>query len=169
MRLEELHAAARGGVLLHHVVHGLAGVDNGAVVAATERVADLLKGVLGERAGDIHRDLAGNGDVVGPALAGHVAVADLEVIGHALLDRLDGKDGLRLLHEHVVQEAFGGREVDGLAGEGGVAGDLDQRAFEAADVLGDVLRDEIDDGRGQVAFERGGLRAEDGDARFDVG
>lgn len=39
---QELDGAARGGVLLHHVVHGFAGVDDGAVVAATEGVADFL-------------------------------------------------------------------------------------------------------------------------------
>src|SRR5580658_7409552 len=80
--LQEFHAAAHGGVLLHHVVHGLAGVDHGAVVAAAERVADLLEGMLGQRAGEVHGGLPGDRYVVGPALAGHVAVTDLEVVGH---------------------------------------------------------------------------------------
>src|SRR5580658_187846 len=52
--LQEFHAAAHGGVLLHHVVHGLAGVDHGAVVAPAEGITNLLQRVLGERAREEH-------------------------------------------------------------------------------------------------------------------
>jgi hypothetical protein len=59
--------------------------------------------------------------------------------------------------------------VERLAGESGVAGDLDQRAFEAADVLRDVLGDEIQDGRRDVELQAGGLAAENGQPGFEVG
>src|SRR5690606_21513710 len=118
LRAQEFDAAAHAAVLVHHVVHGLAGVDDGAVIAPAEGIADVLKRVLGQRAGEIHGDLARNGDVVGPTLARHVAVADLEVIGDLLLDRLNSQEVLRLFHEHVLQQVLRGRQVKRLAGEG---------------------------------------------------
>src|SRR5687768_1477944 len=115
LSLEKLDAAAGRGILVAHVVHGLARVDEGAVIAATERISDLLERMLGEGAREEHRDLPWDRDVVWPALAGHVAMANLEMIGHALLNCLDREDVLRLFHQHVVQQAFSRRQIKRLA------------------------------------------------------
>ena len=169
MSFEELDAAARGGVLFAHIVNGLAGVDHGAVVTTAEVVTDFLEGMFGENAGEIHRDLAGDGDVVGPAFAGHVAVPNLKMVGDTLLDRLDGQDRLDLLHQDVVQQAFGCGDVHRLARECRVARDLNQRALEAADVLRDILRNEIKNGLREVAFQGGCLGAQNGLTGLEVG
>ena len=139
----------------------LAGMDNGAVIATAKSVADLLERVFGQCARQIHCDLPRNGDVVGPTLAGHIAVANLVVIGHLLLDRLDGELILRLLHQHVLEKHLRRRQIDGLAGQGRVACDLDQGTFEATNILGDILRDEVRDGTRDVEFQIGGLGAQD--------
>ena len=64
-------------------------MNDGAVVASAECVADLLQRMLGELAGQVHGDLPGQGDIGGPAFACHVTVADLVMVGHALLDGLE--------------------------------------------------------------------------------
>jgi hypothetical protein len=70
--------------------------------------------VLGQRAGQVHGDLAGDGDVVGPALARHVADAQLVMLRDPLLDRLDRQLVLSLLHQGVLAAASRRGEVDGL-------------------------------------------------------
>src|SRR4051812_32792848 len=89
LRLQEIHAAADGIVLFHHVLDGLHGVDDGPMVAAAERLADFLEGMAGELAAKVHGDLAGKRDGVGPAFARHIRVTDLVMIGDALLDAFD--------------------------------------------------------------------------------
>ena len=74
------------------------------------------------------------------------------MVGDTLLNRLDGQDSLGLLHQYVVQQAFGRGDVHRFARERRVAGDLNQRALEAADVFRDILRNEIKDGFREVAF-----------------
>src|SRR5438128_880139 len=89
LRLQEVHATPDGVVLLHHVLDGLDGVDDGAVVAAAEGLADLLERMAGKLAAKVHGDLPGEVDGIGPALARHIRMADLVVVGDTLLDALD--------------------------------------------------------------------------------
>ena len=139
------------------------------MVATAEGIADLLQGVAGELAAKIHGNLAGERDGVGPAFALHVRVADLKMVGDALLDALDVEPVLRLFHEHVLQQVLGDGEVEGFAREGGVAGDLDERTFEPADVFDDVLRHELKNVCGNFHLQVGGLGAQNGDTGFQVG
>ena len=67
-----------------------------------------------------------------------------------------------------MQELFGDREIEGLTGERGVTTYFDQRAFEAADVFGNILRDEIDDIIGDDCIQATRLRAKDRSASFDI-
>lgn len=164
-----LDRASGGGILLHHVIDGLAGVDHGAVIATAESIADFLKRVFGELTGQVHRDLAGNGDIGGAAFARHVAMADLIMVCDTLLDHLDGEEILSLFHEDILQEHLGCGQIDGLMGEGGIAGDFDQGAFEPANILGDVLSDELEDRRGNLELKAGGLGPENGDAGLVIG
>ncbi len=84
-------------------------------VAAAEGLADLLQGMAGEVAREVHGDLARERDGVGPALAGHVGMPDLVMVGDALLNALDVEPVLRLLHQHVLEERLGGGQVERLA------------------------------------------------------
>ncbi len=82
------------------------GVEDGAVVAAAEGVADFAEGGFGELAGEVHGDLAGEGDVGGAAFAGHVREADVEVLGDAGLDLIDGDGAARFLLEEVLEQVL---------------------------------------------------------------
>jgi small GTP-binding protein len=66
-------------------------------------------------------------------------------------------------------KVLGRGEVEGLAGQRGVAGDLDQRAFEPADVFRNVLCHEFDHGHRQIDLMGGGFGLEDRDAGLEVG
>ena len=74
------------------------------MVASAEGGAEVLVGEAGEFASEIHGDLAREDEGGGAFAADHVAEADVKVVGHALLDALDGHDVLRLLGEEVAQE-----------------------------------------------------------------
>ena len=155
--------------MLHHVFDGFDCMDHRAMIATAEGVPDLLEGMLREHAAYVHGDLARDGDVCRPALACHVAVPDLEMIGHPLLDHLDRKEVLGLLHQHVLKKHLGGCQIDLLVGQGRIARDLDQCALEAAHILGNILCDKLKDGRRNVEIQRGGLGAKDRNARLVVG
>ena len=60
---------AESDVLPKAVVDHFLGVQNGGVVLAFEIICDLFQGKLGnEQVGQIHRDLAGKGDLGGVVL-----------------------------------------------------------------------------------------------------
>src|SRR2546423_14093124 len=61
-------------------------VQNRAVIAPAKRLADFAQRRFRELAREIHRDLAREGDVLRPALAGHIGDADVEMLCHAFLD-----------------------------------------------------------------------------------
>ena len=64
-----LHRFGEGGVLFHLFLHLLDGVEDGGVVPVVELLADLFERQVGHAADLIHGDLAGQGDVLGLALA----------------------------------------------------------------------------------------------------
>src|ERR1043165_5041626 len=67
-----------------------AGVEHGGVGAASERLADLRKALLGELLGERHRDLARPGHGTEALLRVHLRDLDLEVVGDRLLHVVDG-------------------------------------------------------------------------------
>lgn len=157
------------GVGFHEMFDGAAGVEDGAVVASAEGLADFLEGFAGFFAGDIHGDHAGPGDVVGPAFAGHVVHADVEGLGDAALDEFDGDLLAVFLLDEVAEKVFDLGLGDFAVVEGGPSGDAVEGAFEAADVGFDVFGDEEEDGVAEADIHFGGFGAEDGQAGFHVG
>ena len=144
-------------------------MDDSAVIASAKCFADFLKRVLSQVAAQIHRDLARYCDVVRPASAEHIGVTELEVISYFLLNRIDGKLLLGSFHEHISQKHFTGGDVKRVAGERGVAAHFNERSFKAADVLNDVLCDEIDDFVADFEIMLLGLFAKNRNAGFEIG
>ncbi len=107
LALEEINAALNGVILLHHILDRLHGMNNGAVIATTKSLANFLERVAGELPREVHRDLPRKGNGAGPALAGHIGVTDLIMIGDAFLDPLDIETILGFLHQDVFEQQFG--------------------------------------------------------------
>src|SRR3974390_2668468 len=74
------------GVHFHAVFHQAAGVENSTMIASAECLTNRVKRAFRHLAGQVHRDLAREGDVFRAALAGHVSQADVKMLGHPFLD-----------------------------------------------------------------------------------
>jgi len=147
----------------------LAGVDDGAVVFAAEGVADVVQRGFREFAGEVHGDLAREGDIGRAALARHVGEADVVVLGDLALDLVDGDGFAGLLLEDVAEEVLDDVLGDFAVAEGLVGGDAHEGAFQAADVVADAVGEEFDDPGLERDVEALRLLLENGDTSFHVG
>src|ERR1039458_6106305 len=77
------------GIHFHAVLNQPAGVQHGPMVATAECVADSAQRGFRHLAREEHGDLAWEGDALWPAPAGHVRQANIEVLGHSLLNSVD--------------------------------------------------------------------------------
>ena len=126
-------------VCFHPLFHEFAGVDDGSVIFAAKGVSDIAERRACMLAREEHGDLAREGDVGLTTLAGHICQPDVEVLGHAALDRIDG-DGLsRLLLENVPQKILNRLLGDRFFAQGCVGGHSHEGAFESADVVADFV------------------------------
>ncbi len=73
----------------------LTGVKDGGVIPPPEVGADLLEGVVGELPGQVHADLAREGDRLEPALGLQVGHPQPEALQDSALDGLDVHPGAR--------------------------------------------------------------------------
>jgi len=139
------------------------------VVASAEGFADGAEGAFGHSPREEHGDLPRERDVLGAAFAGHVGETDVEVFGDFLLDGLDADGVAAFLVEDLAQQAFHDFQRELFAGQRGVGGDADERAFEAPDVGADAVREEIENFRRQ--HHAHGLRflVQNREAHLDVG
>ena len=87
--VEKLYGVLDGGILIHHVLNRLAGMNDGAMITPAEGTSYFLKRVLGENAGKVHRDLTGESYVCGPPSRKHVGHPKVIVVHDLLLNRLD--------------------------------------------------------------------------------
>src|SRR5579862_8748865 len=87
--LQEIDHLPDARVDFHSVLYQSARMEDGAVIAAAKRLTNRIEGALRQLAGEEHGNLAGESDILRAALAGHVGQADVEMLGHLLLDRLD--------------------------------------------------------------------------------
>ena len=133
------------GVHLHAVFHEAAGVEDGAVIAATEGFADGVERAFGHLARQIHGHLAREGDVFRPAFAGHVGEADVKMLGHPFLDDFDADGEPAFFMEDFAQQPFDDFNAQLFAGERGVGSDANERAFEPADIGANATGEEIQD------------------------
>ena len=105
----------------------------------------VFKRAFGHLARKIHGDLAREGDVFRPALAGHVGQADVEMFGDFFLDDFDADGQPAFFVQNFAQQTFDDFDGQFFAGERRVGGDADERAFEPADVGADAVGEKIDD------------------------
>ena len=89
-------------ILFHTGGDQLVRMDDGAVIPAAERLADILQGAFRQAAAQVHGDLARKGDAVGAALAGQVADLEFVKIRHALLDGIYGQDAACFFPQDVA-------------------------------------------------------------------
>ena len=142
-------------------------VDDRRVVFSTEFLADLGQGGLGQLLGQVHGDLAGEGDLGRVVLGLELGRLDLELVADELLDLFHSDDRRRRIEE-ALEGLLGQVEVDPLALEGGEGDDPAQVALELADVGLDLVGDVEGDALGQDDGLGLGLLLEDGDPRLDV-
>ena len=161
-------------VVLHVPLHGLEGVDDGGVVPAGELAADLLHAHAGDFTQDVDGDAAGGGDVGVPLGAPDVGRGHVEGAGHLAHDLLDGH-GHRLGLGQDVLDGILRHADDGLDALQHVVGvELFHCAFQLADVIFQMVGDELGHVLGQIEVEKLCLALDDGHAgleirRLDVG
>ena len=156
-------------VVLHQVLDALDGVEHGGVVPAVELLADLLQRQVGHAADEIHGDLAGQGDVLGPALAPEGGGLEVVVLADLVDDHVGGGHDVRLVLEHILHRPDHGALVHRVAHQVLIGHDLVHRALDLPDVGGDVLGDELEQELGQLHPHADGLVFDDGHAGLVVG
>ena len=141
------------GIFLEQALDLVDGVQDGGVVLAAEGAADLGERGVGELAGEVHRDLAGEGDGLGAVLGPHVGELDAEELGRLPLDVLDGDDLLFLAPE-VGEDLLGELDAHLAAGERAEGDHPGERALDLADVGLDAAGDEVGDVVGRAGPAR---------------
>ncbi len=124
-------------------------MQNGCVVFV-ELFCDGGQRERSEFSGEIHGDLSREGNIGGPALAGHVGDADVVIIGDNFLNLIDGDRGAGFLRKERTQQRISqldGHEIRFVIGHCQIINQLQQSAFEATDVgfyfAGKMLQDRI--------------------------
>src|SRR6266496_2440458 len=84
-------------------------MDNGSVVAAAERVADLEKRGIRLFAHDIHGNLARPGNLAVALLAFEAFQVDIVVLAYAFQNLRDGQYRVRFALDVEVLKGFGGQ------------------------------------------------------------
>src|SRR5712671_985784 len=112
------------------------------MVLAAERPPYLGERGVGELAGEVHRDLPGEGDRLGPVLGAHVAELDPEELGDFPLDMLD-RDDLLVLTPEVGEDLLGELHAHLAAAERAERDHAGERPLDLADVGLDATGDEI--------------------------
>src|SRR5690606_23846248 len=151
----------------HLILHALAGVDHGRVVAPAEVEADGLQRVLRELFAEIHGHLPRLNDLALAGFRPHEILRNVEILARDALDLFDGQIDARILDE-IPQHVLRHRQVHLAIVQGRVRQQPDQRALEFADVAFHVVGDELDDLVGEIDAVVFGLAIQDGDARLEL-
>jgi hypothetical protein len=104
LAVEQADDLTRFFVILHALLDQLAGMDDGAVIPAAERIADIGERHAGVLAAEIHGKLTGQGDIGWAAFAAHVRDANIEMLGHTALDLVDRDRFFGLLLKNIAQK-----------------------------------------------------------------
>src|SRR3990172_7705015 len=84
------HVVRDLGVARDGLADALLRRHHGRVVPLVELARDLLERLAGEKAAQVHGDLARQRDLLLPALARQLGPREVVVLGHLFLDALDG-------------------------------------------------------------------------------
>ena len=109
--VEKLYGVLDGGILIHHVLNRLAGMNDGAMITPAEGISYFLKRVLGENAGKVHRDLTGESYVCGPPSRKHVCHPKVIVVHDLLLNRLDRDATEVFFAQNVAEQPLDGIKI----------------------------------------------------------
>src|SRR6266545_6653837 len=156
-------------VLGHLALDLLAAVEDGGVVAAAESLADTHERRLGLLAHEVHRDLAREDDLLVAGLAAELFGRHAVVPGDGLDDAVGGQRLLTRVVEDVLEHLLGELGRHRHRAQRCVRDDARERSFELADVRHDPLCEEVDHGWRDGDSLRLSLRAEDRDARLEIG
>ena len=104
LAVQKRDRVARFVVFEHLFFHQPMSVEHGAMVPPAERVANFAEGSFRQFAREVHGDLPWKRDVLRAAFAGHIREANVEVLGDAALDLVNGDGAARLLVEDVLEE-----------------------------------------------------------------
>src|SRR5258706_4532754 len=91
-------------VHFHTVFDETAGVKHRPVVPAAKSLANDAKRALRHLAREKHSYLSREGDVLGPAFAGHVGKPDIEMFSHFLLNEFDADRAAVFLMKNFAQQ-----------------------------------------------------------------
>ena len=144
------------------------GVHHRGVVAVAEPPPDLRQGPRGQLLGQVHGDLPWTRHGACPAGREHFAELDVEVLGDLLLNLFDGHPavvGLEQVMEHVLHHLQRHRTAD----QDCMRLDPVQRAFELADVRGNLVGQEFEHLRRDFQRDALGLGLQDRQPQFVVG
>src|SRR5439155_4939694 len=153
----------------HPILDQATGVQNGAVIAAAEGFPNGAERAFGQLPGEEHGDLTGKGNILGAPFAGHVREANVEMLGHSLLDHFDIDGETALFVEHLPQESLDHLNGQVFAGERGKRSHSDQGPLQPADVGANPVGEEVDDIVRQFDPQRFFLLPQNGHSRFHVG
>src|SRR6266851_4710846 len=112
------------------------------VIATTEFLADLRQRARRQLLGEIHCDLARPRDGTSPALGGHLAQTDVEMLGDAPLDFVDGYPPLTEAQQ-VAQQLLCALQRDLAPDQLHICNDAIERALEFSDVRSDLVSEKL--------------------------
>ena len=92
-------------------------MENGAMIASAEGLTDCAEGAFRHLARKEHGDLTREGNIFRPAFARHIGQANIEVLGHFLLDDFDADGEAAFFVENFAQQTFDDLDAELLAGE----------------------------------------------------
>jgi hypothetical protein len=118
----------------HAIFDGFAGVQHRTVIAATERISNLVERSLGMTPRQIHRHLARKRDVRRTPLTGHVSQPNVKVLGNFPLDLVNGYRFLRFLLKNVAQQVFNRISRNLASAQGCERGNTHQGTLQPANV-----------------------------------
>src|SRR3990172_2601096 len=165
---EGVDRLAQFGVFLEQQGDLIHSVQDSGVILPAERAADLQQGGGGKLAGEVHGDLAWEGDGPRSGFRLEVRQLDAEEVGHLPQDLFEGNDPLVFapeVREDILGEV-GGHLPTGQRAEG-------DHAREGALKLADVGLDAAGDQVGHIVREAhaldAGLLFQNGHPRLEVG
>ena len=77
-------------VLIHHVLDGLAGVNDGTMVSAAKGVSNFLQRMVGKEATEVHGDLTWERNICGATARLHISHTQMVLVDDLLLNILNG-------------------------------------------------------------------------------
>src|ERR1700722_11571909 len=127
-------------LFLHPSRDSFAGVQNCSVIPAPEGFSDLLEGGLGMAPSQIHRHLPREDNITGASLAGHIRDSNRKMLGHLLLNSIDGDRLSCFFPQNIPKKLFHRFAENPPANQRLICGNPGYCALETSNVGSDMLR-----------------------------